>query len=202
MSLIAIQAPKCDDRSVVASPGQLSFRAAFAPFALFLLAVLPGTAPAAARPPPATGWDKFIGTWQPAPDSRRIIEASIRQTTEPMEFFIRGFARRRLLKRFPPPAWVRMERRNGRFLIEFSDFPPQAFPLNGGEVRTNNLLLRAWLEGGALIHTGASQEGTRKNVFRVDPGGGALTMETTVTSPRLPRPLHFTLTFTRLDSAR
>jgi hypothetical protein len=113
---------------------------------------------------------------------------------------IHGLHRARL-RRFAPPSQIRMGRREGGFSIEFAGSPPQLLSLSGGEVRQNDLRLRARLEDGALRHTGVAEDGRRENVFRLIGVDGPLMMETTIISPNLPLPVHFTLSFTREGSS-
>lgn len=54
----------------------------------------------------------------------------------------------------------------------------------------------AW-ENGRLQQTFAADDGQRVNVYTVSPDGNTLTMNVTVTSPRLPNPLTYKLVYNR-----
>jgi hypothetical protein len=139
-------------------------------------------------------WARIEGTWRPAPGSSEAVAAAVHDATESMNVLTRGIARSRLLNRFTVPSWIRIEHQRGNLVIEFAGSPSQTLPLSGEEVRQNALRLRATVEQGVLHHSGTAPDGRRDNRFRPEESGG-LTMETTVVSPNLPIPLHFTLYF-------
>jgi hypothetical protein len=56
-------------------------------------------------------------------------------------------------------------------------------------------LISARLEQGDLIQSYRAEDGERVNVLHVDPATRTLTLAVTVTSPRLPRPVSYTMAY-------
>jgi len=104
-------------------------------------------------------------------------------------------ARRKLLKRFPAPRTVAVER-HGRYLeILFPGDRAAPLPISGEEIKVDDRSFQLRIEDGHLCRFGTSPEGTRKIGFVLRQGPRRLVVKTIVTSPRLPRPLHYTLSY-------
>ena len=81
-------------------------------------------------------------------------------------------------------------------MIHYSAAEEFKLPLSGASVKYGDRSMRLQLTAEGLRHTGETAEGRRQNIFRSD--GEVLSMAVTMTSPRLPRPLQYTLEFTRV----
>lgn len=153
-----------------------------------------------ATPADLAAWDAFAGEWRAQPDAARVVEAGVHQATASMSFIARPIARRRLFHRFPAPTELRLHRDDDLFVIEFRG--PGALvhrlPISGAEVFQHDARLSIRLEGPALRHAGATEEGRRENLFRLGNTPNVLTMETTITSPQLPGPVRYLITFERV----
>jgi len=147
----------------------------------FLLALLLAVQPAA----PFGSW-----TLDAAPDLPKVIEAA----TASMNFITRPIARSRLNKTNEVYQTVRIEREAGTISIQYGQRQPQRMPADGSTV--------AWTredgekaERDDLVQTYKAEDGERTNVFHVDPDSRILTLKVTVTSPRLPRPVSYAITY-------
>lgn len=150
------------------------------------------------RPATASDWERFAGVWYPEVDAAAQVEQVVRQATTSMFPLAREVARSRLMNRCAPPRFLRMQLEGESFVIEFAGAPVQRLPRSGAtKTEPDGRTLSARVESELLRHDGASREGTRENLFRVGPMPNQLTMQTTVTSPRLPQPVRFTVHFTR-----
>ena len=143
-------------------------------------------------------WSRFEGAWRPAAGSARVIENAIEATIKPMNPVARPIARRRLAQKNVLPLRLRMDRQGDLFLIHYTSAEEFKLPLSGAAVKYGDRTMRLqWVPDG-LRHTGETPEGRRQNIFRVGSDPGVMTMAVTMTSPRLPRPLQYTLEFTRV----
>jgi hypothetical protein len=152
-------------------------------------------APLAAQAPGA-----LMGTWRlaSAPDLPGIIE----QATAPMNFITRPIARARLKKTNAAYRQVVIARTPAEVTIQYDDRAAQHMPANGQPVPWvredgEKFLISARLDREDLIQTYQAEDGERVNVFHVDPATGALSLGVTVKSPRLPKPVTYTLPYRR-----
>jgi len=142
----------------------------------------------------------LMGTWKLAstPDLPGIIE----QATARMNFVTRPIARGRLKKTNAAYAQVVIGGAAGEVTIQYEGRAAQHMPAGGQAVPWvredgEKFLISARVEGGDLIQTYKAEDGERVNVFHADPATGALSLGVTVTSPRLPGPLTYTLPYRR-----
>jgi hypothetical protein len=159
-----------------------------------------GAASSRTRVSEAELWDRFTGDWQGSAGAAKVVEKAVHEATETMSIFTRGTARGRLMQRNAAPARIRMQRKEALFILEFAGSPAQGLPISGAPVQQGDRTLRVQLEDGprgALRHTGETPDGKRENVFRIGSGPDVMTMDVTVTSPRLPAPVRYALEFTR-----
>jgi len=139
-----------------------------------------------------------FGTWTlvSAPDLPGIIEAA----TAPMNFITRPIARSRLKATNSVYRTVRIEREDGGIAIQYDQRQPQHLPADGRTVQWTredgqSFLISARMDGDDLVQTYQAEDGQRTNRFHLDPASRVLSLRVTVTSPRLPGPLDYTLTF-------
>lgn len=143
-------------------------------------------------------WTRFEGVWRPKAGSARVIENAIEATVKPMNPLTRPIARRRLAQKNVLSLRLRMDRQGDLFLIHYSAAEEFRLPLSGAVVKYGDRTMHLQLTADGLRHTGETAEGRRQNDFRVGNDPDVMTMAVTMTSPRLPRPLQYTLEFTRV----
>lgn len=142
----------------------------------------------------------WLGTWKlaSAPDLGAVIEAC----TADMSFITRPIARSRLKKL--NPAYQRMViARNGvDFTIQFDARQPIRIPASGKPIawtREDGERFQVSLqaEGNCLTQHFQGEDGERSNLFRVNATGKGLSLEVTVKSQKLPKPLVYALSYSR-----
>ena len=144
-----------------------------------------------ANPEPFGSW-----TLVSAPDLAQVVEAA----TASMNFVTRPIARARLKKAFRVFPTLRIERGADDLAIQYGDRVPQRMPADGREVEWTRedgerMHISARLDQDDLIQHYRAEDGERTNVFHVDVRTKALTMEVTITSPRLPGPVTYAVTY-------
>jgi hypothetical protein len=143
-------------------------------------------------------WNRFEGAWRPKAGSARVIEDAIRTTVRPMNAVARPIARRKLAQKNVLPLRLRMDRRGELFVIHYSSAEEFKLPVSGSTVKYGDRTMHLQLTPDGLRHTGESSDGRRQNFFRVGSDPNVMSMAVTMSSPRLPRPLQYTLEFTRV----
>jgi len=149
------------------------------------------------KPVPAPGTYRFTL----APDSSDNIRAAVNTTVQHMSFITRPIARGRLNKVNPTPQRVQIDVRGDTLAVAFDGGNPVITPLSGDTVSWTNSLTKevdrthATIAGDTVAQTIAAQDGQRENAYVFTDNGTRLRMHVTVTSPRLPRPLTYTLLF-------
>ncbi len=157
-----------------------------------VLAWLPAAAPA--QPAALAG----VYTYDEAAsdDIHAAIEAAIRG----MNFIVRPIARSRLRKTNEPLGRVLLSFTATHAAIAINDDPPIRTPLDGTPIRWERAdgeafdVSTAWASG-RLRQTFVAEDGRRANAYSLGPDGRTLTISVTVSSPRLPRPLTYRMTF-------
>ncbi|BDU76098.1 hypothetical protein [Mesoterricola sediminis] len=147
---------------------------------------------------PALAAQAPLGTWTlaKAPDLDAAVEAAVKETS----FLIRPIARGRLKKTNPAYQRVVIERKEDTFVVTFDARKPQRMPASGAVVKwtredgeTFDLSMR--LQGEDLVQTYHTHDGQRTNVYHVDPATRTLTINVTVSSGKLPKPLVYALAY-------
>jgi hypothetical protein len=141
-------------------------------------------------------WSRFEGVWRPKAGSANVIDDAIQKTVRSMNVVARPIARRKLAQKNVLPLRLRMDRQGEFFMIHYSAAEEFRLPLSGAAVKYGDRTMRLQLTADGLRHTGETAEGRRQNLFRGS--GDVMTMSVTMSSPRLPRPLQYTLEFTRV----
>jgi hypothetical protein len=139
-----------------------------------------------------------FGAWSlvSAPDLPKVIE----QATASMNFITRPIARSRLKNTNPVYQTLRITREPDGVSIQFDQRQPLRVPIDGSTVPWTRedgqkFLVSARLDQEDLVQTFLAEDGERTNVFHVDAVGPTLTLRVVVTSPRLPGPLRYALTY-------
>jgi len=129
------------------------------------------------------------------------VKAAVERSAAEFNFFIRGIARSRLTKANPVPQKVRIAYTDNDVSVQLDAAPPVVAPRDGRKVTWTRddgakFDLTARTENGALSQSFKGEDGARTNLYKLRPDG-KLAMEVTLTSPRLDKPLTYTLVFTR-----
>jgi hypothetical protein len=130
------------------------------------------------------------------------IQAAIQACTADMNFITRPIARYKLGNVNPAYQKITLAISPQHVSVKLDDRNPIVMPGNGSEVwwtreDGEKFLVAAHPAGSQLTQTFRNDEGARTNVFKLSPDGKTLTLYVTVTSPRIPKPLNYTITFGR-----
>ncbi|HEX5041976.1 MAG TPA: hypothetical protein VFV75_03670 [Candidatus Polarisedimenticolaceae bacterium] len=129
------------------------------------------------------------------------VKVAVERSAQEFNFLLRPFARSRLTKANPVPRTVRIAYTPKEVSVQLDAAPPVVAPRDGRHVTWirddgARFELSARTEDGALRQSFEGDDGARTNVYRLRPDG-KLAMEVTLTSPRLDKPLTYTLVFGR-----
>jgi hypothetical protein len=145
----------------------------------------------------------FEGTFSLVPAQSDDIHQAIDRAVAGLNFAFRPIARTRLRRSNTPYATVRIERRGEEMAIGLDAVGDAIVtPASGAPVRwrrADGELLQvstAW-EGGRLRQSFVAEDGRRDNLYSLSEDGRLLTMEVTVSSPRLREPLRYRLVYRR-----
>lgn len=171
--------------------------ALFCAFALF--AVLPQA---------ATAQQQLAGTWRLNRQQSDDINAKINTAVARMNVVVRQIARPRLRSTNTPYPQLVIHTDGGAYRVDMQGRPSVSSPSNGNgvlwhretgrtcpAVRGDCVRVTTVWNNGRLTQTFAAEDGQRVNVYTVD--GNTLTMNVTITSPRLPQPLTYRLVYNR-----
>ncbi|MBW3573049.1 MAG: hypothetical protein KY467_18285 [Gemmatimonadetes bacterium] len=170
---------------------------------LALFAVLPAQAGAQQA-------SQLRGTWTLNREASDDINAKINTAVARMNVVVRQIARPRL--RSTNTAYPRLvisyDATNVR--VDMQGRPSVSSPANGQPVlweresgrtctqlRGDCVRVTTEWENGALTQTFRAEDGQRVNVYTVNADGSVMTMNVTITSPRLPSPLTYKLVYNR-----
>jgi hypothetical protein len=132
---------------------------------------------------------------------RKALEEAIEATAQRLSFLVRGIARSRLRAGNRIAPWVELRRSGEQITIQYQGRPPMTAAATGEPVSWKNedgaaVALQHRLEGDTLVQVLRTAEGARTNRLSVAPGGGLL-LAVEVSSPRLPAPLKYVLSYSR-----
>jgi hypothetical protein len=155
-----------------------------------------------AREPRYPGTYVFTG----GDTERAAVKVAVDRATEGM--FGKVIAREELMKRSEvrPSYTIRLDGA-GTVSVETPGFPSESSPIDGTEVpfRTkygDAVKNSQQFVDGALVQRGRTDDGSGSTEFRLQPDGDTLVVTRVSRSPRLPRPVEFTLTYRRQQSER
>jgi hypothetical protein len=156
-----------------------------------------GAAPGAALPQRLEGHFEFVG--QAA--ERDALEQAIEATARQLSFVIRGMARSRLRAGNRIAPWVELEGQGDQIAVRFPGRPPMLARADGTPGRWKNedggaVNIEHRMEGETLVQVLRTNEGARTNRFSAG-ADGALRLAVEISSPRLPVPLKYTLSYRR-----
>lgn len=163
---------------------------------LALSAAAPALAQQAAQTP------SLDGTYTLNTTASEDVNRAIEQAVARMNFITRPIARGRLKRTNQPYQRILIQHTQGQVSITTDQRAPIRTPANGTPIKWRREdgemfdVSTEW-ENGSLEQTFAAEDGRRVNSFSVSPDGRTLTMEVTVTSPRLSQPLRYRLVYNR-----
>jgi hypothetical protein len=130
------------------------------------------------------------------------IAAAIDNTVANMNFITRPIARGRLTKVNPSYQKLMIAISDKEVLVKFDDRAP-IHMLPGGQASPwtredgEKFMVAAQVGNGQMIQTFKNEEGERTNIYKLGPDGKSLTLSATIKSPKLPKPLTYTISFGR-----
>ncbi|HEV2149816.1 MAG TPA: hypothetical protein VGR37_20625 [Longimicrobiaceae bacterium] len=149
---------------------------------------------------PAQGVASLNGSYTYDASASDDVHQAINTAVQRMNFAMRPIARGRLRKTNEPYKRVVISNTQSQVSVAMDGRPAIVTPANGTPVdwtREDGEKLRVsteW-ENGTLEQTFKAEDGQRVNAYSVSPDGRTLTMNVTITSPRLPRPLTYKLVY-------
>lgn len=141
---------------------------------------------------------RFIGG---APE-RAGVPAAVERSVDGMFFISRGIAYDRLLRNCEICSSYALSFTASQVIVSGPCQLPDISPADGGEVEHRTKLdetsqLSQRFVDGALVQYFRGEEGARRVVWRLDPDGETLRVQTIISSKHLPRPVDYTLTYRR-----
>ena len=169
------------------------------------VAQTPPAAPPAAQPAPAPDpRARLAGTYSYAGGARerQALEQAIERTIADMNFITKPIARGRLRDKNPVHPTITIQFPAGLIDVRMAGRSPLRSPDNGspapGQGLSNEAIrVTQRIQGATLVTATTSDEGGRRIEFTPAPDGRSLVVRVTVTSPRLPMPLRYQLTYRR-----
>ena len=160
---------------------------------LFLVPVLALVSLAAQEP-------SLAGTWKQTKtdDIAKAIDKVVADMFWPKSSIAKG----KLTKRNPAYQKVTITITDKEVLVKFDEREPIHMPGDGKAAPWtredgDKFMVAAQVGKDQMIQTFKSDEGERTNLFLLSPDGKTLTMNATVKSPQLPKPLTYTVSFGR-----
>jgi len=151
---------------------------------------------------------RFAGTfiYIGGQSERSVVKTAVDRATEGM--FGKVIAREELMKRSEPrPSYTIRFEEDGKVSVETPGFPSETAPVDGTEVVVRNkfgdvITQSQEFVDGALVQNGRNDDGSGSTEFRLGSDGNTLQVTRVSRSPRLPRPVVFSLTYFRKPAPR
>jgi hypothetical protein len=162
----------------------------------FALALVSGALPAAAQAP------ELHGSWVFMPAASDSVEAAIVAGTEGANRLVGGMMRSRLRRALVPPSSIHIAFAGEEVTITEAGANARRTMLDGSPTRWRSpegesLEVRSVGEGAHLKQSFSGQGAAREHVYRLRPDGNTLELAVTIRASRLPRPIEYTLVYTR-----
>ena len=144
----------------------------------------------------------FEGTYVYSAQQSDDIAAAIEQGVRKMNFITRPIARGRLKKTNPVYETISISHTDSDVSVQTDSREPIVTPANGTPIEWEREdgemfdVSTEW-ENGKLEQTFQAEDGQRINVYSLSPDGETLTLNVTVTSPRLAAPVVYNLVYNR-----
>lgn len=141
------------------------------------------------------------GTYKYVPGQSSDVAQAIDRAVQKMNFIKRPIARGRLTKTNVPYQRIRIEHSASEVEITFDERKPIRMPLDGRPIKWTRedgetFDVSATFDGDKLSQTYKAKDGTRVNVFSLDPEG-SLHLRVDVSSPQLPENVQYALVYRR-----
>ena len=150
------------------------------------------------------------GTWNINRAQSDDINAAINRTVAKMNMVVRQIARPRLRSTNTAYPSLVMRYDQSSVRVDMAGRPSVSSPANGQpvlwqrdtgatcrEMKGDCVRVSTEWEGGNLKQTFQAEDGRRVNVYSVSSDGKTMSMNVTITSPRLPQPLTYKLVYNR-----
>ncbi|HEX8701795.1 MAG TPA: hypothetical protein VF815_23405 [Myxococcaceae bacterium] len=164
--------------------------------AVFLIALLAAVGVAHAQ----EGTPSLQGTYTLDAAASDDVNAAIERAIARMNMVKRPIARGRLKKTTQPYQQMVIEQTSSEVTTTMNNLKPISTPVNGTPIQWTREdgetfdVSTQW-DNGKLKQTFKAEDGQRVNAFSLSPDGSMLTMDVTVTSSKLSRPLLYKLVF-------
>lgn len=140
----------------------------------------------------------YVVATQPADTIDRAIQTAVAK----MNFIKRPIARSRLAKTNPLYHRIEISQGAAEIRVSFDEGNPVVMPLDGASAKWTRgdgevFDVSASLQDSQLIQTFKAGDGQRVNRFSLGPDGNTLTLQVMLSSPQLPEPVKYTLTYRR-----
>lgn len=152
-------------------------------------------------PTPALAAASLAGDWSHDAAKSDNVDKAIERAVEKVNFVIRGMAHGRLKSTNQPYHHVSITVKGGDTHLKTDDRAPIVSNAKGvkwkredGQVYDVTMV---WKGDTRLEQTFTNDEGKRTNVYTLNADGKSMVMEVTVTSPKLPVPLNYSLAYKR-----
>ena len=153
---------------------------------------------------------QFRGTWRLNREQSDDINAKINTAVARMNVVVRQIARPRLRSTNVAYPQLVVHTDQSTVRIDMQGRPSVSSPASGApvmwhretgrtctEMKGDCVRVTTEWENGRLEQAFQAEDGRRVNLFSVSPDGNTLTMNVTITSPRLPNPLTYRLVYNR-----
>jgi hypothetical protein len=136
---------------------------------------------------------------------RSAMRAAVDRATEGM--FGKVIAREELRKRSEPRPSYTIRFEGGKVSVETPGFPPESAPPDGTEVVVRNrygdvIRQSQQFVDGVLVQSARNDDGSGTTEFRLGTDGNTLQVMRVSRSPRLPKPVVYSLTYVRQPNPR
>jgi hypothetical protein len=144
---------------------------------------------------------RYAGTYRYV--GGKVEQAQIRKAIDAATQGMVGgdLAKTELMKRSEVRPSYSLSFAGGRATVSSPGFPPETSPLDGSAVEVANkygdkLKIRQRM-GGALAQESETKDGAGSTRFQLEPDGKTLRVTRTSKSPKLPRPVEYTLSYVK-----
>jgi hypothetical protein len=151
----------------------------------------------------------LAGSYTVEADAQARLRAAVEEAVAGMNFVLRPVARRRLLAVNQPSTRVDIAVRGDSIILHYSNQPELRAQRRGASrpwknAAGENIAVEVRAPASAaeseplLRERYTAEDGTRENRWFFDAATGKARLEVTITSPRLPAPMHLHLTYNRV----
>ena len=139
---------------------------------------------------------RFVGGQR----QRDHVAAAVERTVQSLPGLFHEIARKRLTEANAIPSAVHISMDGDELVVVYGDHEPQRAPLDGSTRKWRNpdgdlIDLKHELRGSKLVQTTWGSGGRRVMVWSFDAERGLLRVQSTMSSPRLPEPVRYRLSF-------